>query len=265
MAIHENLTRVPEQQLRRCASPLLYSLKYNRSRALASRHVRCRSTSRLNSSLGSACALRTQVAQTARPPSAPLRQAPSPFRPTEQALETAGLMLGSDKSRGYCLEMICEDFLAGANLPDGDPEALAVAVHRLVSMLSPEQRRGVLQAGRGHALSWPLAKWRRKHRAPDAYQELREEGWRRDGRRCQFCGATRRGASRGPSIMGGAVIEVLHSEPVRQSALDSGTIQTRSGCGGHQSNFEKAHESKALPRPERSEEEPVSRASSGQE
>jgi len=33
----------------------------------------------------------------------------------EQALETAGLMLGTDKSRGYCLEMICADFLAGAN------------------------------------------------------------------------------------------------------------------------------------------------------
>jgi len=36
----------------------------------------------------------------------------------EQALETAGLMLGSEKSRGYCLEMICADFLAGAN-PEG--------------------------------------------------------------------------------------------------------------------------------------------------
>ncbi len=33
----------------------------------------------------------------------------------EQALETAALMLGSDKSRGYCLEMICADFLAGAS------------------------------------------------------------------------------------------------------------------------------------------------------
>jgi len=39
----------------------------------------------------------------------------------EQALETAGLMLGSDKSRGYCLEMICADFLAGANIQRGDP------------------------------------------------------------------------------------------------------------------------------------------------
>ena len=34
----------------------------------------------------------------------------------EKALETAGLMLGTDKSRSYCLEMICADFLAGANV-----------------------------------------------------------------------------------------------------------------------------------------------------
>ena len=38
----------------------------------------------------------------------------------EKALETAGLMLGSDKARGYCLEMICADFLAGANLCQQD-------------------------------------------------------------------------------------------------------------------------------------------------
>jgi hypothetical protein len=37
----------------------------------------------------------------------------------EKALEIAGLMLGTDKSRGYCLEMVCADFLAGANL-EGD-------------------------------------------------------------------------------------------------------------------------------------------------
>jgi len=34
----------------------------------------------------------------------------------EQALETVALMLGTDKSRGYCLEMICADFIAGANV-----------------------------------------------------------------------------------------------------------------------------------------------------
>jgi hypothetical protein len=36
----------------------------------------------------------------------------------EKAIATAGMMLGTDKSRGYCLEMICADFLAGANLQD---------------------------------------------------------------------------------------------------------------------------------------------------
>jgi hypothetical protein len=36
----------------------------------------------------------------------------------EKAVETAGLMLGCDKSRGYCLEMICADFLAGASVQD---------------------------------------------------------------------------------------------------------------------------------------------------
>jgi hypothetical protein len=34
----------------------------------------------------------------------------------EQAIETEGLMLGTDKSGGYCLGVICTDFLAGANL-----------------------------------------------------------------------------------------------------------------------------------------------------
>ncbi len=43
----------------------------------------------------------------------------------EQALETAALMLGSDKSRGYCLEMICADFLAGAlQMPPRNEENL---------------------------------------------------------------------------------------------------------------------------------------------
>jgi hypothetical protein len=40
----------------------------------------------------------------------------------ERALEIAALTLGSDKSRGYSLEMICADFLAGAALEPGRPE-----------------------------------------------------------------------------------------------------------------------------------------------
>jgi hypothetical protein len=51
----------------------------------------------------------------------------------EQALETAALMLGSDKSRGYCLEMICADFLAGANLDNGNPEILLHSIRQFSS------------------------------------------------------------------------------------------------------------------------------------
>ena len=63
----------------------------------------------------------------------------------EQAIETASLMLGSNKSRGYCLEMICADFLAGTNLEEGNPDTLVLAVRRLVEMLPAGQREQVLQ------------------------------------------------------------------------------------------------------------------------
>ena len=53
----------------------------------------------------------------------------------EQALEIAARMLGSDKSRGYCLEMICADFLAGANLNNGDPDVLLMSLRRFFSLL----------------------------------------------------------------------------------------------------------------------------------
>jgi hypothetical protein len=47
----------------------------------------------------------------------------------ESGFATAALMLGTDKSRGYCLEMICADFLAGANLENEDPAALCGPCH----------------------------------------------------------------------------------------------------------------------------------------
>jgi hypothetical protein len=62
----------------------------------------------------------------------------------EQAIETAALMLGSDKSRGYCLEMICADFLAGANLDNGNPEILLRAITNFFKFLPGEQRHKFL-------------------------------------------------------------------------------------------------------------------------
>jgi hypothetical protein len=63
----------------------------------------------------------------------------------EQAIETAALMLGSDKSRGYCLEMICADFLAGANLGDQNPETLLYSMTRFFQFLPGEQQEAFLE------------------------------------------------------------------------------------------------------------------------
>ena len=63
----------------------------------------------------------------------------------EQAIETAGLMLGTDKSRGYCLEMICADFLAGANLDNGDPQILMKSTLRLFQFLPNDDKIHFLQ------------------------------------------------------------------------------------------------------------------------
>ena len=64
----------------------------------------------------------------------------------EKALETAALMLGTDKSRGYCLEMICADFLAGANLDNGDPDTLLFSMARFFKFLPGEQRQQFLSS-----------------------------------------------------------------------------------------------------------------------
>ena len=63
----------------------------------------------------------------------------------EQALETATRMLGSDKSQGFCLELICADFLAGAHLENGDPAILLQAVSRMFDFLHDEQKQQFLE------------------------------------------------------------------------------------------------------------------------
>ena len=63
----------------------------------------------------------------------------------EQAIETAAMMLGSDKSRGYCLEMICADFLAGANLDSGQPDVLLHSLTHFFQFLPGEQQQAFMQ------------------------------------------------------------------------------------------------------------------------
>ena len=148
MAIHENLTRVPKQQLR--------EIGWTKARELAK--VARREGPRFESAPWVHKAQELPKEEFKREVERHLtgrntepaellyfRLFKSQLAVIEQAIETASLMLGSDKSRGYCLEMICADFLAGANLQEGNPEALVLAVRRLVGMLSIGQREQVLQ------------------------------------------------------------------------------------------------------------------------
>ena len=148
MAIHENLTRVRKQQLRK--------IGWTKARELAK--VARRKGQRFESApwVHKAQELpreefRREVEPhlTGRNTEASellyFRLFKSQLAVIEQALETASLMLGSDKSRDYCLEMIGADFLAGANLQEGNPNALVLAVRRLVEMLPTGQREQVLQ------------------------------------------------------------------------------------------------------------------------
>jgi hypothetical protein len=49
-------------------------------------------------------------------------------------------MLGIDKSRGYCPEMICADFLAGTNLDSGNSGVFLYSVLRLFKFLLGEEK-----------------------------------------------------------------------------------------------------------------------------
>jgi hypothetical protein len=148
MAIHENLTRVPKQQLR--------EIGWTKARELAK--VARREGQRFESAPWVHKARELPKEEFKREVERHLtgrnmeasellyfRLFKSQQAVIEQALETASLMLGSDKSRGYCLEMICADFLAGANLQEGNPDTLVLAVRRLVEMLPTGQREQVLQ------------------------------------------------------------------------------------------------------------------------
>src|ERR1700730_13540474 len=67
----------------------------------------------------------------------------------EQAIETAALMLGTDKSRGYCLEMVCADFLAGANLDNENPELMLQSIRRFFKFLPGDQKHAFLAQANG--------------------------------------------------------------------------------------------------------------------
>ena len=148
MTIHEHLTRVPKQQLR--------EIGWTKARELAK--VARREGERFESAPWVHRAQELPREEFKREVERHLtgrdseawellyfKLYKSQLTVIEQALETAALMLGSDKSRGYCLEMICADFLAGASLQGGDPEVLYLSVLRLLGMLPAAERQRVIE------------------------------------------------------------------------------------------------------------------------
>jgi len=55
----------------------------------------------------------------------------------ERALYVASRMVGTERSRGYCLELVCADFLAGRT-EESSPEETLLVIHRLVQLLPPD-------------------------------------------------------------------------------------------------------------------------------
>src|ERR1017187_6529014 len=55
----------------------------------------------------------------------------------ERALYVASRMVGTERSRGYCLELVCADFLAGRG-EESSPEEILMVIHRLVHLLPPD-------------------------------------------------------------------------------------------------------------------------------
>jgi hypothetical protein len=80
----------------------------------------------------------------------------------EQQIETAAIMLRTDKSRGYCLDMIGADLLAATNLESGNSKILLHSIPQFFKFLTGEQSshehiRGVIgqiRPKRNRACDW---------------------------------------------------------------------------------------------------------------
>ncbi len=72
----------------------------------------------------------------------------------ERALYVASRMVGTEKSRGYCLELICADFLAGRG-DESTPEEILMVIHRLVRLLPREYQAAITSESGGGELEAP--------------------------------------------------------------------------------------------------------------
>src|SRR5246500_4171688 len=125
MAIHENLTRIPKQQLRAVGwSKAVELVKVARRDGEEFDRATWLHKARELPKEGFKGEVERHLTGKEAEPWEIIyfKLYKSQLPVVEKAIETAGLMLGSDKSRGYCLEMICADFLAGANAQSDEPK-----------------------------------------------------------------------------------------------------------------------------------------------
>ena len=67
----------------------------------------------------------------------------------ERALYVASRIAGSERSRGYCLELVCADFLAGRT-EESAPEEILLLIHRLVGLLPPDYQARIAARSPGN-------------------------------------------------------------------------------------------------------------------
>ena len=121
MAIHENLPRIPKHELQQVGwSKATELVKVARKHGEELDCATWLHKAKEMPKEGFKCAVERHLTGKATEPWEIIyfKFYKSQLPVVEKALETAALMLGTNKSRGYCLEMICADFLAGANLQD---------------------------------------------------------------------------------------------------------------------------------------------------
>jgi len=126
MAIHENLTRIPKHDLQQVGwSKATEPVKVARRDGDQFDCATWLHKAKEMPKEGFKCAVERHLTGTETEPweIVYFKLYKSQLAVIEKALETAGLMLGTDKSRGYCLEMICADFLAGADLSQNQTAA----------------------------------------------------------------------------------------------------------------------------------------------
>ena len=118
-------------------------------------------------------------------------------------------MLEDARRKGFALAWFHADFLAGANLENGNSHVLLQSILRFFKFLQGRRKKDIFGlCDRRGVVNRQPPKRARLRLDPGLYERLRNQVLPRDGWRCQFCGAM-------------SNLEVHHDEFRSQSGDDS--------------------------------------------